>query len=445
LGIAVSATATAQAQDLLQQLPPDIQNAISAGGTYIAQGKPAFDLAAALASGQSVTAVQVVGAVGAVAGMINPLAGAAVVAMGTIAVEFQNLLQGVFQLLGLYDKPSPAAIFNGLLRTDETIPYIPIINPDGTLTYDPTWVHVDTWQQLQDFFFYGTKYHKAPSRYQFPGPGGGDQETHTLKENNLFGLLSLALSMNMTPLEQWANSVGVATGSWVGGDGQGGKNGVTYKPGDPTKIDPNSEDLSPSVMRRPVKAFRQVDPASFEGYFNKLLILNLQYWANGQPFLPVRSLLYGAATAWNKSHVGPFKLAGQCSPDHVVAGVQCWAPLDPENRNDPRVIAFNAGKTANAQNTNLVGSTWEGSTIELVLGPVGSFADPSTTLTDAAPLGINDGAYNGPVSTASTVTAVAIGVPAAAVVGSVVYSLAMGKAWDFALRNAWKGAKAILK
>lgn len=47
---------------------------------------------------------------------------------------------------------------------------------------------------------------------------------------------------------------------------------------------------------------------------------------------------------------------------------------------------------------------------------------------------------------ATTKTALAVAaVPAVAAVGSIVYSLASGKAWDFALQNAWKGAKAVFK
>src|ERR1700759_2487160 len=82
-GVDLNAVGPATAQGLLAQLPSPVQTAVNNAGSYIAQGAPAISVAEALASGKSVTALEVVGAVGATVGLVNPIAGAAVVAMGT--------------------------------------------------------------------------------------------------------------------------------------------------------------------------------------------------------------------------------------------------------------------------------------------------------------------------------------------------------------------------
>ena len=41
---------------------------------------------------------------------------------------------------------------------------------------------------------------------------------------------------------------------------------------------------------------------AFDKYFSALLAKDIEYWANAQPYIPVRTLLSGAAQAWNLSH-----------------------------------------------------------------------------------------------------------------------------------------------
>lgn len=52
---------------------------------------------------------------------------------------------------------------------------------------------------------------------------------------------------------------------------------------------------------RPVQGGRYT-PNAFDRFFYTLLAEDIEYWANAQPYIPVRALLAGAAQVWNLSH-----------------------------------------------------------------------------------------------------------------------------------------------
>ena len=419
------------ANSLVAQLPAPVLSAVTSAQSYISQGTPAINLAEALASGKSVSALEVVGAVGATVGLVNPIAGAAIVAMGTIAVEFQNLLQSIFQAVGLYEPPLPTYVFNGLLRAQDTVPYAPFAmnSSGGQMFYDPVWIALPDWLSMQKFMWHGDKNHMAPVTGGFPGSGTNDGTAgvHTMKESYLAGFLNIALAAQMKPIDQWAWLY-----SWVPGGGGGGNwvKGVPT-PAKPSALDPTQPHNIEGQSIFPSSVFHQNAPGSFEEYFNKLLILNLTYWANGQPFMPVRTLLYGAATAWNSMHDGPYSGATPC-----VAGSSnsiCYLPLDGGDQNDPRVQASKSGQAQMTVGGSFGGADIGGfgTTIEWILGPAGAFADPSTTLQKSPPLGINTGPFRSSIQSAldtpQKVVAVSAGVAAAGVTAATLYSFASGQ------------------
>jgi hypothetical protein len=358
---------------ILQGLPTSVQAALSTGQSYLAQGQPAFNLASTIASGGTPTGQQLILGLAAVAGAINPLAGAMLAVAGEAAVFVAGAFQSLYTALGLYTTPPPTWVYVGLLRLQvDPLPFPPLA--DGTI--DPAWmsflpVSALTCNIASDVQDFGLPCVIPPN---IPNTYSPDVDSAT-RNTPYLNLLATALT-RLTP--------------------------------------------------QPVPG--GTPPTAFEQYFNALLVQNLTYWANGQPFVPVRSLLAGTVTAWNASHGGPavlFQPGTTAEPFGISPSQYVLAPLGASTA----VYA---------------------STITWILSPIGGEVDGNSSIlgdSPALPINSPDGSNDlnarnigsGAASTpVAQVAAATLAVPLGVAMGAVAYSLALGQARTAALKGLWR-------
>jgi hypothetical protein len=177
---------------------------------------------------------------------------------------------------------------------------------------------------------------------------------------------------------------------------------------------------------------------------------NAELYLNGHPYSSLPNLLQACYAAWQASHqpTSTYTIRPELGVEdqqewtfHVDGGssqggrhldyngyIQTRGPCvrDTERDHNPINIPDNACySTETMVQMILAGQADDQRRPPLVLntGPV----YPVTGLTSPA-----------------TVTAVAVSVPAVAVASAVVYSLAQGQAWDWALKQTWRSVKKLL-
>jgi hypothetical protein len=224
--------------------PPQLQAIAGQLQTAAADASPAIALASTVAAGKTPNESQIVGALSATAGMINPIAGAMIGAMGAGLLGFESALQGLFTALGLYGPPAPEYHYHGFLRIGIDPP--PYSKADTAL-----WVDVSTLAKFDDITIRNKPFGPYPPLSGYVDP-------------NMVNLFGKAYRQLMPQAAQ-AAEMGVAN-------------------------DPNE-----------VKSLYVVS-TDFERYFYPLFLRNMQYWANAQPSIPPKKLLQAAATLWNSSH-----------------------------------------------------------------------------------------------------------------------------------------------
>jgi hypothetical protein len=386
-----ASTLSANSGTILQALPTNIQSAIATGQTYIQNGIPAFDLASTIGSGGVPSSQQVVLGLAAVAGAINPIAGGIMLAAGEAIEGVGQAFQSVFTALGLYSPPTPAWAYVGLIRYGiDPIPY----PPQAGGAVDPAWMTFPSFFNIPNLAL------NTPPN--MPAPYQPDAAS-SVRNGPFIGILSAGYMRQTPPDSTTLGEVNAHVDS-------SGDKLIPGKPGD-------------GYPYLALATLQPYAPTHFEQYFNTLLIQNLTYWANGNPFLPVRTLLGAAQGVWNAANTG----AQVC----FQPGTVDW-PFG-VNGSIPPYQQY-------------------GSTIPWLLGPSGGLTDNLTpTLSDNPQLCVT--APNGPGVTSATVApgappanvaASVAAVPIGVGLGVVAYSLALGQARDTALKGLWGWVRARL-
>ena len=372
-----------QVSSIYSNLPPEAQSAIQQGQSILQASRPAINFAVAASQGQvdmtdPATQLQALSAVAAVAATVNPIAGAAVMAGGALVVGFEEGIKGIFTACGLYSPPWPSYTYQGLLRIGfDQVPYAPYVS-GNSLSYDPLWIHVKTFQDLQKFTLGGDANHPTPSGLQ-TGP------------DTMYGMWRSALTWEMSGVEQW---------QWING---AWKNGVFV----------SSTSAPPANFN---SAGNYPDPQPFERYLNGLLNRTFEYWGNGQPHVPLRMLLQIAARNWNSLHAATSTQTYQGKPS---TGSSWPAPQGHAN-NMVELIMGPAGVTDQLQ---------------------GNTANDFAKINNMPPLTINTGPLTQTTASSATVSPVvgaslAVATGSAAMVGA--YSLITGKSVLAAAQGIWK-------
>lgn len=160
--------------------------------------------------------------------------------------------------------------------------------------------------------------------------------------------------------------------------------------------DPNAQGIEMTVGVAP----------DFERYFAALLKNDLERWANCNPYIPPRQLLFAAQMAWNQAHV----------PPTVSFQPRDWPP-------DP--------------STSLVSSL------------LGNMGDPTLNGVRAPPLDVNT--MSAPSTSAGTSTAAkkaataVVVAPATIALGTLLYAWATGRSADAVLQHLWSGTKSFFR
>lgn len=229
----------------LNAVTPQIREALGAGLGVAAGLGPTYSLIGKLASGGTPSEQEVIGGLAAAATVVNPLAGAAVLAVGEIAEAIPELLTS----LGLLsDAPKPVP-YVGLLPKGTPIPAGP---------KDPTWM---PWDKFARFWW--------PS-----GSGGTELGWHPgalLGKPNTYAVSSMASGVMVTMVDQMR----IVSPEYTKTPGSTADTGVVIHP---------------------------AASNAFERFLLPVMQKNVEYWANANPYVDPRLLLGAAVKAWNDTH-----------------------------------------------------------------------------------------------------------------------------------------------
>jgi len=431
---------------VLQGMPPDVIAAMGTGSKIIQGAGPALDLAGTISTGGVPSEQEVVAGLAAVAGLVNPAAGAIMAAGGEILIGALAAMQSIFAALGLYSKPDPAWTYVGLHRalTTTGTQGDPIPAPPNAATgeMDPNWLSFPDYLSLLNFLQIGAPITAAGHQFAYYNPDGASAnrnapfialyETALLRRSPLtpaiFGQIAAYVhnvpcygSPNNLHCNQYiaaqVDSNGMACCPWCNLSNSG-----CYWMGPP-----------PAGQSEVNGNFSQFSPTPFEQYFNTLLVKNLEYWANAQPFVPLRTLLAAAVTAWNTKISATTQICYE--PANVDLGQNAFGgPGYGSPGGDSGPIAY------------------KGSTISYLLGPYGGLTDTLTQIqSDQPKICVNAGQPRGAATstsitggtTVSALTKAAVVAPAGiaggAAVGALAYSWVAGESFGAVVRGAWGG------
>jgi len=349
-------------------LPPDVVAAAQEAQTVASSTQPAFDFIDAVASGQSVTAMQAVGAVACIAAVANPAAGALIGVIGTAAVELVGSVVDAFCTLGMCPKTQPTWDYVGFLRLalDE---FPSSFRGDG-------WIDVTTFDAVENILFNGYSVNSEQRPRFSPKYLYNDlpaAPTSQYAEMDFTpALLACALLGCMTdPAAQQA----AVQKFW--NDHDNVVNSID---------DPETKGIVFAFSDIPKPGLSTTTPNAFELFFNQLLAADLLLWANAFPCLPPRDLLAGAVNVWNAKLLGktPTASAAQVLPYDVdyfpdrqpVAAAKNVLPVS--FGNTPIMMILRPGGNALAQfDWQTVGQTaYPGTTAAVYVGP--SLVTPTT-------------------------------------------------------------------
>lgn len=359
-GITVPTDIPSAAQAAYGTLPASVQNLVQQGMTAYTDLQPAVQLASAIASGGGQVNPQMI---------IGALSAAATVFGGPIAGAVIGTAGEAIQLAGAAMQSLFDAL--GLYDHPPTVQFVGLI-PEQSVPAgprDPQWIHINTPTDLYNYY-------------------------NKLGSMNVIGLFPNG-TWELYWWFQWClgylNPGDVECQHGWPGCGQGA--GSPYSPN------------------------------AFDLYFAHLLKADLEAWANGNPYMPPRQLLYSALTIWNathqntstitypaQDHVSPMPpgvslismlLGAQGAPDYFTSGIG--------HRADP--ITVNMGASVIRQRVV---------TLHLTPGIVRATAQtPSGSTTEKVVAG----------------TAVVAG---AGILGAAIYGWAKGEAISAVLKGAWR-------
>jgi hypothetical protein len=223
---------------------------------------PAYSFIDTIAAGKTPSPMQAVAAMAGVATVVNPLAGAALMAAGALVTGVQSGLEALFQGLGLYSDQPKLLDFTGGIPKGDPIPAGP---------NDPLWL---PWTSFARVWW-------VPSAAIDTGwtPAVGARKG--TMPNNVYGIYSPSSSVAQAVIE-WALTVSplyqqLSTGkAW------------NLVSGNTTWATGQAVDFAPA------------NP--FEAFFFPILKKSLEFWWNGNPFVDPRALFVAAAKAWNDRH-----------------------------------------------------------------------------------------------------------------------------------------------
>jgi len=463
-----SSGASSTLNSVLQGLPPDVTAALNTGSTIIKNGKPAIDLAIKIGQGGTPNPQEVVAGFAAVAGMINPAVGAALAAGGEAVIGILDAMQAIFSALGLYTVPDRSWTYVGLLRASTAGSvngdYVPHAPDPKTGVKDPLWLTFPDYITLWNFLGAGIQPPSvvaAGHNYQFYNPDAVSGARNAPFITAYLVALLRRQPLNKTVFSQYAAGT-VSTpcrGTGYTGNVQcsmlvpatvddSGKAccgwcteancGCLFMGPAPANLPTcGSSDILGQSFAEQVGNFNAFSPTPFEIYFNTLLVQNLEYWANAQPFVPVRALLAAAVTAWNSAHSS--------------ATTQCFLPENPDSKVGPDPVSGggNFGGWTNGQQWSS-GVFYKGNTISWVLGPYGGQTDAISIESDQPQICVNTGPSAASTATTSALKSAAlaaVAVPSAAVgtaaVGTLAYSYATGEAFGAVVKSLWSRISAF--
>lgn len=290
---------------VLANLPPDVTSALNQGSQLVSSVKPAFDLAATLASGGVASEQQVLAAVAAVAAAINPAAGAIIAVGGELLVTIQAAVIALYTDLGWIGNLPPTYNYVGLLRANlDTIPFSPSAI---TGAVDPNWLSFTRGIDLVNFINMG----RAATSTALAMPDySPNQATQTA--NDPFIQMYVSALLRQQPItvdtvsqivctmqfvacldNPSANKLNNGTGCELRTPGVANAQGQFCKYLGWNNTDP---------VCASVGDFAAYSPDLFEIFFNTILRKNLEFWANGHAFVPAVQLLAAAAQVWNQGH-----------------------------------------------------------------------------------------------------------------------------------------------
>jgi hypothetical protein len=406
------------AQNIYSALPPNVQTTLQTASTVINNAQPAFNLVSALVNGQSVTPQQELAALSAVVGVINPLAGAMLFSAGELFFAANDVFQQVFTALGLYSQPPASYDYIGLIRQGmDAVPAPPL--PSGQT--DPKWMSFTDPQQVPIGLCVGS----VPKNIQ--APYSPKLDTNWTERMPFLLLLYMAVLRSAPPTFYTLQVVN--RGPVFINQGDGSWSGCSTNATADVSASPGGANItSPYTM-----AVLQANaPSAFEIFFNRLLVLNLTYWANGNPYIACRDLLTAAVQVWNASHGGPSV---------------CFSP-------PPAGITETFDGVTQVNDKSAVPGMYYGPTYNYLLSPAGGLLSPInpaendwSTGTAAgygfcvnSPDGSNvitavttpPNTITSPASAPLAIASAALALPAAVSIGAVGYSLAAGQPWNTA-------------
>lgn len=313
----------------LAQISPQAKAAMQTGAGIAADALPALSLIDKLATGATPTEQDTIAAMAGVATLANPLAGAAILAAGELTVGIEHATESLFHSLGLIaDAPKPVAYIGGLRKGVDPIPYGP---------------SAPEWQKWGHFIMHS----EVP-------------DAQSTLNNRMMSSVMQALTGN--------------------GYRQPADNGTPIL----QSIPANSPYVYNSTMG-------PVALNDFERFFIPLLIKDIEYWWNANPFIPPRDLLQAAVKAWNKKRT-PLGHTFHAPAFVPSKSADYSAYRQNMQQND---IVYDPYFLAN--DSNVPGKTGTRGSQGVIGDILGGYGDPANTFSEAAPVSVNMGAPPKPV------------------------------------------------
>jgi hypothetical protein len=252
---------------------PDVRAAINKGAELAKDAAPVITMVNLATSGHEPSPAQVIAGISGVIGMINPLAGAVVFAMGTIMLGMQAAANGLFVSLGLQHViHTNEVVIGGVIPSRHSTPAAPIVNADGSVYFDALWLH---WESL------------------IPVVGGGYVAMNRLTSET-------DLNTDIRP----AADAPMWNIFWV------------LAPNRPGNFSPGYPEVLPQFP---------TPQNDFEKFFYPMLKKNMEHWYNANPYVPPRDLLDKARAVWNMLHsASPARtyVPNESNSDSIVSFIQ---------------------------------------------------------------------------------------------------------------------------
>ena len=269
-------TGTSTSATAFNAMPSETRCQLTSVTTLAQDTSGAVSLASTIASGGVPTDAQIITGLGSVATLVGgPAVGLAFAGIGASVVGFSDILQGLFQALGLYNQSSSFE-YCGLQQVSAQKPANPV---------DPLWIAVTTYPQFGAAVL-GEKWGPDPPSYPTYSPTYANDPTATFDQMVTQGPANLGVLIRslMSVQDQW---------SW---DNSTTSNGVRT----PATYDAATAEAGGAAGSIYSAIYTPLTP--FERYFVTLLLQDLQFWVNCLPFVPPQALLSACVTVWNQQN-----------------------------------------------------------------------------------------------------------------------------------------------